>query len=130
MSSIKSFKDLDAWKKAHTLRIKILKEIVGFPQSYQFGLCAQLQRSSISVGSNIAEGFGRSSHKEKLNFLNYAKGSITEVQDQLIVCVDLKLLSKEQFLELSKLSIEVHKLINGMMRSLRATSNEKRETNT
>lgn len=129
MSSIKSFKDLDAWKKAHTLRIKILRLLVNFPQAYQFGLCAQLQRSAISVGSNIAEGFGRSSTKEKLNFMNYSRGSIVEVQDQLIVCVDLQLITKEDFMELSELSIEVHKLINGLTRSLRATSNEKRETN-
>jgi len=129
MNTIKSFKDLDAWKKAHLLRVSIIKLLINFPQNYQFGLCAQLQRSSISVGSNIAEGFGRSSAKEKLNFLNYAKGSIVEVQDQLIVCVDLGLISKPEFAKLSELSIDVHKLINGMMRRLRETSVEKRDTN-
>ena len=129
MSIIKSFKDLDAWKKAHSLRIRVLKLLVNFPQIYQFGLCSQLQRSAISVGSNIAEGFGRSSVKEKINFLNFSKGSIVEVQDQLVVCVDLGLITKEEFVELSELSIEVHKLINGMMRSLRGSSDQKRDTN-
>jgi four helix bundle protein len=129
MNSINSFKDLDAWKKSHTLRIKILRLIVDFPQTYQYGLCAQLQRSSISVGSNIAGSFGRLSIKEKINFMYYSRGLITGVQDQLIVCVDLKLIAKDQFRELSEISSEVHKLINGLMRSLRATSYEKRATN-
>lgn len=128
MNTAKSFKDLDAWKKAHRLRILVLKDLIKFPQAYQFGLCSQLQRSVISVGSSLAEGFGRASRKEKLNFYNYAKGPIVEVQDQLIVCVDLGLITKEEFMTVTELSIEVHKLINGLMRSLRATSPEKRAT--
>jgi four helix bundle protein len=128
MKPIKNFTDLDAWQKAHELRVMIIKLLPEFPQGYQYGLCAQLQRSSISVASNIAEGFGRSTNKEKLNFYNYAKGSLTEVQDQLILCADLKLISKNVFLDLTERSINVHKLINGLTRYLRATSNEKRDT--
>ena len=129
MKTIKNFTDLDAWQKAHELKVVILKLLPEFPQSYQYGLCAQLQRSAISAASNIAEGFGRSSHKEKLNFYNYAKGSLTEVQDQLILCADLKLIDKQTFIELTERSINVHKLINGLRRYLRETSNEKRATN-
>jgi len=129
MKTIKNFTDLDAWQKPHELRVFILKLLPEFPQIYQFGLCAQLQRSSISVASNIAEGFGRSTIKEKLNFYNYAKGSLTEVQDQLILCADFNLINKKTFLELTEKSVYVHKLINGLMRYLRATSNEKRATN-
>lgn len=129
MNTIKNFTDLDAWKKAHELRVKILKILPKFPQSYQYGLCAQLQRSSISVASNIAEGFGRSTSKEKLNFYNYSRGSLVEVQDQLILCADLGLIDTATFRDLTDRSIDVHKLINGMMRYLRETSNEKRATN-
>lgn len=128
MSTIKSFTDLDAWKKAHKLRMDILRLLLAFPNSYRYGLSAQLQRSSISIASNIAEGFGRAGNKEKLNFFNFAKGSLTEVQDQLIVCADLGLITKKDFLQLSEQSIEVHKLINGLMRYLRATSNQQRDT--
>ncbi len=129
MSTIKSFVDLNAWKKSHTLRIEIIQHTATFPQVYQYGLGTQLQRSSISVASNIAEGFGRNSSKEKLNFYNIARGSLTEVQDQLILCAELKLISKKYFLSLSNQSIEVHKLINGLSRHIRDTSNKKRDTN-
>ncbi len=63
MATINHFSQLDAWKKSHELRLQILQLLPDFPQTYQFGLCAQLQRSAISVSSNIAEGFGRKSDK-------------------------------------------------------------------
>lgn len=128
MTTIKNFTELEAWKKAHLLRVSILKVVPGFPSVYLYGLSAQLQRSCISVASNIAEGFGRSGQKEKLNFFNFAKGSLTEVQDQLILSADLRLISKKEFNELTELSIEVHKLINGLMRYIRATNNQQRDT--
>lgn len=113
------FTDLNAWKEAHKLRLVILQEIAAFPQDFSFGLSAQLQRSAISVGSNVAEGFGRQSKKEKLQFYNYACGSLTEVQDQLIISRDLKLISNTKFKELAVQSVTVHKLIRGLMRSLK-----------
>lgn len=115
---IVNFTDLSAWQEAHKLRVEILKTILTFPQDYRFGLSAQLQRSVISVGSNIAEGFGRQSIKEKLQFYNIACGSLTEAQDQLLVCRDLELISVADFKKWAEESIIVHKLLRGLMRSL------------
>ncbi len=117
---IVSFTDLKAWQEAHKLRISVLKTIINFPQDYRFGLSAQLQRAAVSVGSNIAEGFGRQSLKEKLQFYNIACGSITEVQDQLLVCRDLQLIGTVKFKDLADQSITVHKLLRGLMRSVGA----------
>ena len=123
MSKIISFRDLDAWKKSHGLRLAIIKQLVTFPKEYQFGLCSQLQRSSISISSNIAEGFGRTSYKEKLQFYSIAEGSLTEAQDQIILARDLGLLQDTIAEKLLSESEEVHKLIHGMMRYVRNTKN-------
>ncbi len=128
MGTIKHFTDLDTWKKAHSLRLQIIKLLVDFPQNYQFGLCAQLQRSSISVASNIAEGFGRKSEKEKIRFYNIAEGSLTEVQDQLILCKELNLIQPEIVKVLLELSEEVHMLIHGLMRYIQNTNFKMRDT--
>jgi four helix bundle protein len=129
MSDIKSFKDLDAWKKSHELRVWIIKLILQFPKDYQYGLSAQLQRFSISVSSNIAEGFGRTSIKEKLHFYSIKQGSLTEAQDQLLLCGDLKLINEKILDELMSLSEDVHKLIHGKMRYIRNTNSEIRDNN-
>ena len=125
---IKSFEDLDSWKKAHQLRKDILVLLPKLPQVYQYGLCAQLQRSCISVASNIAEGFGRISEKEKLHFYSIAEGSLTEVKDQVILARDLQLFSGEDSLRILELAEDVHKLIHGMMRYIRNTKVEIRNT--
>lgn len=116
---IQNFTDINAWKHAHALRIEILKIIQEFPQAYQFGLSAQMQRCSISVGSNIAEGFGRTSLKDRAHFYVIAKASLIELQDQLIVTRDLKLIDNNTFTMLVEKSITTHKIINGLIRSTR-----------
>ena len=116
---IQNFTDISAWKHAHALRIDVLKIIRDFPQAYQFGLSAQMQRCSISVGSNIAEGFGRSSLKERVRFLVIAKASLIELQDQIIVAKDLELVNKKVFDKLVEQSITTHKILNGLIRSTR-----------
>jgi four helix bundle protein len=115
--TIQNFTDLKAWQAAHTLRINVLRTIQGFPAEYQFGLAAQLQRCAISVGSNIAEGFGRKSTKDRVHFYVIAKASLIEVQDQLIVSKDMGLINNKKFLELADQSIKAHKLLNGLIRA-------------
>lgn len=127
--AIQSFEDLDSWQKAHELRKAILVLLPSLPQVYQYGLCAQLQRSSISVASNIAEGFGRSSFKEKLRYYSIAEGSLTEVKDQVILARDLRLFSEQDTESIFVLINDVHKLIHGMMGYIRNTKVEIRDTN-
>ncbi len=82
---IRSFTDLNAWKEGHKLVLEIYKFTQKFPKEEQFGLTNQLRRAVVSFTSNIAEGFSRNSYKEKLQFYSMALGSLTEVQNQLLV---------------------------------------------
>lgn len=116
---IKSFTDLTAWQKAHKLAIEVYKATDLFPESEKFVLVSQIRRSVISITSNIAEGFSRQGIKEKIQFYYLALGSTTELQNQLLLARDLKYLENKKFQELAQQTIEVHKLINGLIKSLK-----------
>jgi len=113
---IKSFTDLNAWKEAHKLVLLIYKITRGFPKEEQFGLISQLRRAVVSITSNIAEGFSRSSYKEKSQFYSIALGSLTEVQNQLIIARDLGYITKEEFRSLAEQTITINKLLNGIIK--------------
>lgn len=116
---IKSFTDLNAWKEAHLLVLEIYKIIRNFPKEEQFGLTNQIRRAVVSITSNIAEGFSRSSYKEKSQFYSMALGSLTEVQNQLIIARDLGYITTKEFLELAEKTITVSKLLNGLIKKSR-----------
>ncbi len=120
MSDIKSFTDLKVWKEAHQLAILIYKYTEEFPPKEQYSLVDQMRRCSISITSNIAEGFSRQTLKEKIQFLFMARGSLTELQNQLFLSRDIGYLKKEKFNELSERSIQAHKMLNGLIKSLKA----------
>ncbi len=88
-SKINDFTDLTTWKVSHDLVLSIYSLSQKFPQSERFGLSSQIQRASVSITSNIAEGFSRHSYKEKVQFYYLAHGSLTEVKNQLILARDL-----------------------------------------
>jgi|SRR3989344_4601801 len=113
---IKSFTDLNTWKEAHNLVIMIYKITRGFPKEEQFGLVSQLRRAAVSITSNIAEGFSRNSYKEKIQFYFMALGSLTEVQNQLLIAKDIGYLDKNQFNSLADRSVMVNKLLNGLIK--------------
>lgn len=116
---IKSFTDLNAWKEGHKLVLLIYKITKAFPKEEQFGLINQIRRAVISITSNIAEGFSRSSYKEKSQFYSMALGSLTEVQNQLIIARDLKYITQEEFRALAEQTIIVNKLLNGLIKKSR-----------
>ena len=117
---ISSFTQLTAWKKAHELVLEIYKLTNEIPNKERYSLSDQMQRAAVSVTSNIAEGFARQSKKEKVNFYFIARGSLTELQNQLLICRDLKYISVEKFKETAELTINVHKLINGLIKSAKS----------
>jgi four helix bundle protein len=82
-----SFKDLVVWQRAVQLSIEIYRLTASFPRSEQFGLVNQMRRASVSIASNIAEGYGRSTKGEYRQFLGHARGSNCELQTQLILQV-------------------------------------------
>ncbi|SRR6266404_5896659 len=116
---ITSFTDLIAWQKGHALVLEIYKATNNFPASEQFSLTTQLNRAAVSITSNIAEGFSRRTKAEKIHFYHVALGSTTEAQNQLIVARDIGYLSSDEFEKLNLLSIEVNKLLNGLIKSLK-----------
>ena len=83
-----SFRDLIVWQRAVELSLGIYKFTAAFPHSEQFGLTNQLRRASVSIASNISEGYGRSTRGEYLLFLGHARGSNCEVQTQLVIAAD------------------------------------------
>jgi len=115
-NKIKSFTDLNAWKQGQQLVLKVYQVTKEFPASERFGLADQLQRAVVSVTSNLTEGFSRSSFKEKVVFYYTALGSLTEVQNQLLIARDLGYLQKLLFKQLADHSILVNKLINGLIK--------------
>ena len=115
MGKITSFTDIIAWKKGHSFVTEIYKATNSFPRSEIFGLTNQIRRAVVSITSNIAEGFGRTSVKERLQFYSISRGSILETQNQLLIARDVGYLHNNDFVKLADLSIEVHKLINGLI---------------
>ncbi len=113
---ITTFKDLHAWQQGHVLVLMIYKITQKFPKEEQFGLTNQLRRAVVSFTSNIAEGFSRSSYKEKSQFYSMALGSLTEVQSQLIIAKDIHYITEKEFNELENQLITVSKITNGLIK--------------
>lgn len=116
-NKIKSFTDLNAWKEAHKLVVMVYKLTKRFPKEETYSLIDQMKRCAVSITSNIAEGFSKQSKKEKIQFYFTAKGSLTELQNQLLVAKDVDYLDKNEFKLVAEQTVTVHKLINGLIKS-------------
>ena len=116
-NKIISFTDLRVWQIGHEIILSIYQESKTFPKVEMFGLISQLRRAAVSITSNIAEGFSRSGAKEKIYFYAIALGSLTEVQNQLLIAKDLSYLKPEIFLAISEQLIQVQKMIHGLIKS-------------
>ena len=97
MSSFQRFEDIEAWQKARELTKAIYAMSNDGQFARDFGLRDQIRRASVSIMSNIAEGFGRGGNKEFIQFLSTAKGSASEVQAQLYVALDAGYINQDQF---------------------------------
>jgi len=113
-SKIKSFTDLIAWREAHKLVLSVYKATKSFPKEEMFCLTSQIRRAVISISSNIAEGFSRNSVKDKCQFYTIALGSLTELQNQLLIGRDLKYLAENDFQNVAQQTVRVSKLISGL----------------
>mgnify|MGYP001588863076 CR=1 len=119
-SKIRDFTDLEAWRKAHELALAIYKATQKFPKSEAFALTSQIQRAAVSITSNIAEGFGRQTIREKVQFYYQAHGSLTEVKSQLILAKDLKYISTQEFDTIMDTLINSHRLLQGLLRKTKS----------
>jgi four helix bundle protein len=113
---ISKFEDILSWQKSKKLTISIYSI---FKETNDFSFKNQIERASVSIMNNIAEGFERKSNKEFTYFLYVAKGSCGEVRSMLHVAKDLGRINDNQFLELYTISIEISKLLSGLIKSLK-----------
>jgi four helix bundle protein len=112
------FKDLIVWQKAVKLSLNIYELTATFPPSEQFGLTNQLRRASVSIASNIAEGYGRSTKGENIQFLGHARGSNCQVQTQLVIANGLGFGSDELRSAAEGLCEEIGRMLVAMMKKL------------
>jgi four helix bundle protein len=116
---IQNFTDLVAWKQSHLLVLEIYKILRLFPRYELHALTDQMRRCVISITSNVAEGFSRQGKKEKLQFYYMSKGSLTELQNQLLIARDVGYIDNITFQKLAKQTIEASKLITGLIHSVK-----------
>ena len=116
LGKIRRFRDLYAWQEGHGLVLLIYIITKEFPKEELFCLVSQMRRCAVSITSNIAEGFSRRSYKEKVQFYSIALGSVTELQNQLLIAKDVGFILEEQFKETAEKTVKVHKIINGLIK--------------
>lgn len=112
-----SFESLEAYKQSRRLVVEVYKIINIFPQYERFGLSSQLGRAIVSVVSNICEGSGRISLKEKIHFIEISFGSLMEAYSQLQICCDLNYISENTLKQLKPDFFRVSRLLNGLRNS-------------
>jgi four helix bundle protein len=117
-----SFKELLVWQRAIEMSLAIYKFTASFPAAEQFGLTSQLRRASVSVASNISEGYGRSTRGEYVLFLGHARGSICEIQTQLVISTALGFGEEKRRTLAENLTNEVSRMLVAMMNKLRKGS--------
>ena len=122
MGHFKSFEEIEAWRKARELIREIYDVSKRNAFSKDFALRDQIRRAGISIMSNIAEGFERGGTKEFFQFLAIAKGSTGEVRTHLYIACDQEYLTKAEFDYLLSLSLEVSRMIAGLMTYLQKTT--------
>ncbi len=116
---LKSYRDLDLWKKAHSVVLEVYRLTNLFPRNEQFGVVSQLRRSAASIPANIAEGYGRRSTKELIQFLGIANGSLEELRYFLLLSKDLRYLSIEAWEAVEKDLRSVAQMMQALTKSLR-----------
>jgi len=120
MSGVKSYKELLIWQKGIKIVVLIYKLTKDFPKEEMYALTSQLKRATVSVPSNIAEGFGRQTDKSFNHFLNISRGSLNEIETQLIIAKELDfVVDYNLFNEILFLIEEESKMINAFSKNLK-----------
>ncbi len=117
-----SFRNLAAWQRAIQLTAAVYKLTSSFPNSERFGLTNQLRRASVSVASNNAEGYGRATRGEYIQFLGHARGSNSEVETQIVIAKELGFGSEQMLQTTEELCNEVGQMLGAIMKTLRSES--------
>ena len=119
---MQSYRDLNAWQKSMQLVEDVYRITKEFPRDEIYGLTAQIRRAAVSIPSNIAEGKGRHSDREFSQFLRRARGSILELETQLLIGQRLKYLDESAAQQIMAQTAEVGRMLNGLLRAFREDS--------
>ena len=114
--STSDYRTLEAWVKARALASHIYRLTAQFPRAEIFGLTQQMRRAAVSVPSNIAEGQGRKSTKDRIAFLVIARGSLHEIETQALIAGDLEFIATQRAEDIVERTTEVARLVNGLIR--------------
>ena len=118
----KDFRQLKVWQKSHQLTLNLYQITASFPRAETYGLTAQIRRAAVSIPSNLAEGCGRSGDAELARFCNIARGSASELEYQLLLARDLKLIQSDDYELLLQQTIAIKRMLTVFVRKLRAES--------
>ena len=124
--TITNYRDLNVWKKAIGLTKSIYEATGSFPKSEQFGLTSQARRAAVSIPSNIAEGNARGSRQDYRRCLTISRGSLAELETQLLISADLGYLPADQLTNLLEDLVEVHRMLNALITALKSKRRERK----
>lgn len=113
-----NYRQLSVWKRAHTFALAVYRTTKRFPNEERYGMSVQVRRAALSIVSNIAEGSGRQGDREHVRFLRIARGSVSEVECQLLLCRDLGYLEPNAWAVLDEQCQSLARMITGLIRSL------------
>jgi four helix bundle protein len=119
MSSINSYRDLLIWQKSMNLVTEIYKATSAFPREEIYGITSQIRRSSVSIPSNIAEGYGRSSTGDYKRFLHISLGSLYELQTQIEISNRLSYIDIDSYTKLGSASNELERMMNSLISKIK-----------
>lgn len=112
-----TFRDLRVWQESYKLAVGIYKISEKFPKHELYGLSSQMTRAAVSVSSNIAEGYGRKSSRDKSQFYTMANGSLTELENQLLIAQGIGYIDKPLLKRVMEQCDTVHKMLYGLQKA-------------
>ena len=117
---MKDFRQLKVWEKAHHLTLALYHVTTAFPREEMYGLTSQMRRAASSIPSNIAEGCGREGDAELSRFCTIARSSASELEYQLLLARDLKLIQPNEYEQLAQQTIEIKRMLTVLVQKLNA----------
>ena len=123
---LRTYKDLKVWRKSFNLCISVYRVTASFPPAERFGLTAQVRRATVSVPSNIAEGYTRETTRDYIRHLWIARGSLAEVETQLMLSRELRMVDLPKLEALLTDVAEVERMLSALIRSLKEKGSDRR----
>lgn len=125
MKKIQTFTDLKTWQESHKVVLDVYAITKKFPRDELFSLTSQMRRSAVSITSNIAEGFGRNTFKDKTHFFYQARGSMTELRNQFILSRDVSYISESEYLLMDRQIDHAQRLLHGLITKTNSMASKK-----